>query len=319
VSFAAPLVLLGLLVVPLLVVWYRNEQRRRTRVAAAFVTKPLLASVAPRRPGWRRHAPYLVAAIALALLIIAGARPQHSVAVPINGANVVLANDVSNSMTSTDVHPSRLVAAQQAANTFLRAVPSTVQAGSVEFARHPALLQSPTVDHRLTRDAVSQLKPGGGGTAIGDAIETALRAISAAPKIAGKHAPGAIVLLSDGTSNVGVSPSTAASEARAQHVRIYTVSIGTGHGTMTERRHGRNVTLPVPVDPTQLRQIAATTRGRTYSAVDTDSAKAVYAQLAKKLGQKQENKPLTAGITVAGLVLLLIGTGMSLAWFARAT
>ena len=150
-SFASPWVLLGLLAIPVLAVAYLGEGRRRALAAQSFVTEPLTPSVAPRRPGWRRHVPYVLLALALAVLIIAAARPQRSIAVPLKRGTVILANDVSNSMTSTDVQPSRLAAAQRAALTFLHGVPRTVQVGAVEFARRPVLLQSPTTRPRATR------------------------------------------------------------------------------------------------------------------------------------------------------------------------
>ncbi len=132
----------------MLVVWYFGQQRRRRGVAAAFATPLLTESVAPRRPGWRRHAPMLIFAIAIALLIAAAARPQRTVAVPVNSAAIMLANDISSSMSATDVAPSRLGAAQQAASRFVAGVPGGVEVGLIEFARRPVLLQSPTTEPR---------------------------------------------------------------------------------------------------------------------------------------------------------------------------
>src|SRR2546430_10142525 len=107
-SFASPLVLLALLAIPLLARWYVGAQRRRARAATAFVMPDLTASVAPRRPRWRRHLPMLAFALALAVLILAAARPQQTVAVPVTEGAIMLANDVSSSMAATDVSPSRL-------------------------------------------------------------------------------------------------------------------------------------------------------------------------------------------------------------------
>lgn len=318
-SFASPLVLLGLLALPALAAWYVSEQRRRERATSAFVTAPLTASVAPRRPGARRHVPYLVLALALALLIVAAARPQRPVIVPVKSATVMLATDVSNSMTSTDVKPSRLRAAQAAAITFVRGTPSSIKTGSVEFARHPVLLQSPTSDRALTETAISELKPGGGGTAIGEAIETALGAIRTAPKIGGKRPPGAIVLLSDGSSNVGIGPIEAARQAKQQGVRIYTVAIGTASGTITSDQHGRAVATPVPVSPQELEQTAAASGGRAYTATDASRASAIYAHLATTLGRRHAKQSLSAGVAGGGLALLLAGGALSLWWFARLT
>src|SRR5947207_3298417 len=120
----------------------------------------------------------LTFALALIALIIAAARPQHTVAVPVNGAAIMLANDVSSSMTATDVRPSRLHAAQAAAKEFVAGVPDSVEVGQMEFARRPILLQSPTTDHAQTQSAIAQLRPGGGGTAIGDTIHTATLVLS---------------------------------------------------------------------------------------------------------------------------------------------
>ncbi|MGH2873552.1 MAG: VWA domain-containing protein, partial [Solirubrobacteraceae bacterium] len=145
-SFAAPLVLLALIALPALAALYVLEQQRRARAMGAFVSTSLLASVAPRRPGWRRHAPYALLGLGLVALIAAAARPQHSVIQPVKGATVMLVNDTSASMTSDDVRPSRLAAAKRAAASFLRRVGPSTQVGSIAFARHVLLLQSPTTD-----------------------------------------------------------------------------------------------------------------------------------------------------------------------------
>ena len=314
-SFAAPLVLLGLLVLPALALWYVYERRRGREAAGAFVAPALTASVAPHRPGVRRLIPTVLMALALAALIVAAARPRIRVTKPVKGATVMLANDVSASMTSQDVKPSRLAAAQKAAITFTERVTATIAVGSVEFARHPTLLQSPSTDHALARQAIRSLKPGGGGTAIGEAIETALTAIKHAPKVAGKRPPGAIVLLSDGTSNVGVGPVAAAQMAKQQKVKIYTIAIGTSSGTQQETRDGKTVSTPVPVNPSELRQIAQTSGATFYSAPNRASASAIYAKLATQLGHRKVQQGLIAEVAGAGLVLLLLGGGLSLRWF----
>jgi Ca-activated chloride channel family protein len=319
VSFSAPLVLLGLLLVPVLIVWYVSQQRRRVRAAEAFVAPAMTLSVAPRRPGWRRHAPMLVFAIAIAALILAAARPQRTVAVPVDSGAIMLANDISSSMKATDVSPSRLGAAQRAATRFVAKVPAAVEVGLIEFARRPTLLQSPTTDHSLAESAIAQLRPGGGGTAIGDTIDTAVHVLSTLPKKDGKRPPSAIVLLSDGTSNVGTGPLAAAQQAKAQHIPIYTIAIGTSNGTIPIKRRGQTVTTPVPVSPQQLAQIASQSGGRAFTAADSAKASAVYAHLAAQLGHKNVKHEITASFAGAGLLLLLFGSGMSLRWFARLT
>src|SRR5437588_2034359 len=165
-SFADPVLLLGLLAIPLLVRWYAARQRRRAQAASAFVAPHLIESVAPRRPRWRRHLPMLAFALALAVLIAAAARPQRSVAKPRSEGAVVLADDVSSSMQATDVTPSRLRAAQRAAKRFLSEVPRAVQVGLIEFDWSPTVLQSPVTDHALTLAALERVPRTSGGTAV---------------------------------------------------------------------------------------------------------------------------------------------------------
>ena len=318
-SFAAPLVLLALLALPALGFWYVFEQRRRMRAAAAFATALLTPSVASRRPGWRRHVPYLLMALALAGLIVAAAKPQRAVTEPVNGGTVMFANDVSNSMKATDVKPTRLEAAKRAAVSFVDAATPQLGVGSIKFARHAVLVQAPTTRHHLTRTAIEQLQPGGGGTAIGDAIQTALGAIRAAPKIGGKRPPGAVILISDGVSNVGADPIEAAREAKRRHVRIYTISIGTALGTIPIERHGTTVTAHVPVDPTELREIAAASGGRAYRAPNTAAVQQIYTKLAKRLGEQRVHKQLVSAVAGLALALLAASIAASLLWFGRLT
>jgi Ca-activated chloride channel homolog len=315
-SFAAPLVLLALLAVPLLIRMYMGQERRRGRAAAAFVAAPLMLSVAPSRPRWRRHAPVLAFALALAVLIVAAARPQRSVAVPVTDGAVMLANDSSSSMAATDVPPSRLRAALQADEHFLSKVPSAIRVGLLEFARRPRLLQTPTNDHALTRAALTPPNLTG-GTAIGDSINVAVRTLTSLRSQTGKRLPSAIVLLSDGASNVGASPLAAARQAKAQHIPIYTVSLGTGHGTINIKRGSATVTVPVPVSPQELTQIASLSGGRAFTAADTNHLSEVYAHLAAQLGHKQVKHEITAAFAGGGLVLLLLGSTLSLGWFGR--
>jgi Ca-activated chloride channel homolog len=315
-SFASPLVLLALLGIPLLMQWYAREQRRRSKAAAAFVAPALTASVAPRRPRWRRHLPMLAVAIALAVLIVAAARPQTTSAVAVTDGAVMLANDVSSSMRSTDVSPSRLGAAQHAAARFLAGVPGSVRVGLLEFNQKATVLQSPTADHSLTRDALAQLRAGG-HTAVGDAINTSMRALAALRSQNGKRPPSAIVLISDGFSTTGADPVAAARQAGAQHIPVYTVAIGTQHGTIPVKHGSRTVAVPVPIATEQLTQIAQSSGARAFTAADAGGLSAVYAHLAAQLGHKHVRHEITASFAGAGLLLLLLGSAFSLRWFGR--
>lgn len=316
-SFAAPLVLLGLLGLPALAVWYLSEQRRRRRAAAAFTPDHLLPSVAPRRPGWRRHVPVAVVGLALAVLVLAAARPQTTVAVPVERASIMLMTDVSGSMQATDVTPTRLAAARRAAAGFLTRVPARVQVGIMAFNQTAQVLQSPTTDRAADRQALASMQPSG-GTATGTAIASAVRILSR-PVEGGQPPPAALVLLSDGSATSGVDPLTAARQAKRAHIPVYTVALGTENGTIrVKRRHGPGTVIRrVPPDPAALAGIARASGGQAYTAATTDRLSAVYEHLGSLLGHRKAKRQITAGFAGGALVLLLIACLLSLRWFGR--
>jgi Ca-activated chloride channel family protein len=320
-SFGAPLVLLALLIVPALGAWYVLLQRERGRAAAAFAAPVMAPSVAPQRPRWRRHVPLLAFALAVAILIVAAARPQRTVAVPVEQAQVMLTTDVSGSMLSTDVAPTRLVAARRAGQRFVDGVPKQVKVGVMAFNQIPQVLQSPTQDRDALALALSHLRSSG-GTATGEAIQTATRALQRAPALNGKKPPSAIVLLSDGASTKGIDPVAAAQAAGRLKIPIYTVALGTAGGTITVPRTPGNpasgmVTKPVPPDEASLRAIADASGGKSYSAATAGDLSAVYQRLGSQLSHRNEPRQITAGFAGAGLVLLALGSLLSLRWFGR--
>jgi Ca-activated chloride channel homolog len=317
VSFAAPLVLLGLALLPLLALAYALHARTRTRAAAAFSAPHLAPSVAPVRPGWRRHVPMLAFAIALALILVAAARPQTTVAVPVEHASILLMTDVSGSMQAQDVKPSRLVAARRAATTFVDSVPKQVNAGVMAFNQTPTILQSPTTDRIAVKSALQRLQSSG-GTATGNAVRAAVRILTATPGADGKPPPAAIVLLSDGKSTSGVAPLTAAQEAGRRHIPVYTVALGTATGTITvPRKGGGTETRQVPPDPATLRQMAAASGGQAYQAADAQRLSQVYERLGSQLGRKNEPRQISSLFAAAALALLLAGAALTLRWFGR--
>ncbi|HEX6460902.1 MAG TPA: VWA domain-containing protein [Thermoleophilaceae bacterium] len=316
-SFAAPLVLIALVALPVLALMYTAEERRRRAAAAAFAAPALQPSVAPRRPGWRRHLPMLAILLAIALLIVAVAKPQHTVAVPVERASIMLATDVSGSMTATDVKPNRLTAAKQAANRFVNQVPSRVNVGVMAFNNIATVLQSPTQDRQAVKRAIANMASSG-GTATGNAITTASNVLNRAPKLNGKRPPAAIVLLSDGSSTSGQNPVAAAQAARRLHIPIYTVALGTPNGTITvPKRGGGTVVQQVPPDPQALQQIARASGGASFTAQTASGLKQVYEKLGSQLGHRKEKRQITNAFAGAAAVLLLAGLGMSLGWFGR--
>ena len=316
-SFGEPLAFLALLLLPLLAAWYAVEQRRRRAAAAAFAAPALQSSVAPQRPRWRRHLPIVAAGLALAILVVAAARPERTVAVPVERASIMLATDVSGSMTARDLEPNRLIAAKRAARSFLDQVPARVNVGVLAFNQAPRVLQSPTRDREAVRAAIDGMTSSG-GTATGEAINAATRAVRDRDADLAQQPPAAIVLLSDGASTSGVDPLTAAREARRLKVPIYTVALGTDQGTITVPRPGGGTeTRPVPPDPESLAAIARASGGKSFTAETASGLEEVYEELGSQLGHKDEKRPLTSAFAGGALALLLAGIAMSLRWFGR--
>ena len=320
-SFGAPLILLGLLLIPALAIGYVALQREQGRAAAAFASPGLAASFAPHRPRWRRHVPLGAFLIAVGILIAAAAKPQRTVAVPVEHAQIMLLTDVSGSMLATDVKPNRLVAARRAAQKFIDSVPKAVNVGVLAFNQVPQVLASPTTDRDALAAALGRLRSSG-GTATGEAIQTATRVLSQAPTQQGKKPPSAMVLLSDGASTKGVRPVAAAQAAAQLKIPVYTVTLGTAAGTITVPRSEANpaagtITKPVPPDEASLRQIAQASGGKSYSAESAEDLSDVYKRLGSQLGTKKEPRQITAGFAGAGLALLALGAALSLRWSGR--
>lgn len=316
-SFGEPLVLLALIALPLLALAYLRQQGRRRAAAAAFARPPVQPSVAPNRPRWRRHVPMLLFALALGTLIVAAARPERTVAVPIERASIMLLTDVSGSMEATDVRPNRLAAVKRAAHRFVDEVPAAVNVGVLAFNQTPRVLTSPTRDRDAIHSSIERMRSSG-GTASGEAIATATRILANTPGELGRRPPAAMVLISDGASTSGRDEVLAAEEAKEEKIPIYTVALGTEDGTIeVERRDGTTETRPVPPDPEALAEIARASGGKTFTADTTDGLSAVYERLGSQLGTKNEKRQVTSAVTGGGLVLLLAGAALSLGWLGR--
>ena len=170
-TFAQPFMLIALLGVPLAVLGYLYVQRRRSRYVVRFTNVDLLANLVPKAPAWRRHVPPALYVAAMAALVIALARPSAMVAVPREDATIILAMDTSGSMMATDVAPSRLASAEEAAATFVDQLPPTFQVGLVTFSTAAQVAVRPTTDRAEIHAALDSLVADG-GTALGDAIGT---------------------------------------------------------------------------------------------------------------------------------------------------
>jgi Ca-activated chloride channel family protein len=305
VSFAAPLYLFGLLLVPLAAAAWWQRRRQAKRYAIRFTAIASARKAAGRIPTWRPFVPMALLLASIAALVVGLARPQRSVAVPIERATIMLVTDHSRSMESDDVSPDRLAAAQKAANSFVDQLPKQVRAGIVAFSTAPDAVQAPTTDREPVRQIIDQQFPDG-ATATGDALTVALNAITSDTGSGtgnGKRPPAAIVLLSDGKTTTGRDPVGVAQTAGQAKVPIYTVSLGTSDGVVTAPGFGGYV--PVPPDPQTLGAIAQESGGKAFTAEDSGRLSSIYKNLGSQLATKKHKREATTAFAIAGLVLLL--------------
>jgi Ca-activated chloride channel homolog len=322
-TFAWPLALAALALVPLALVAYLLFQRRRMKYAVRFTNLALLENVVERSPRWRRHLPPALFLVALGALLVGVARPQVVVNTPQEQATVVLAMDVSTSMEATDVEPTRMDAAREAATTFVDELPDELRVGLVTFSTEAQVIVAPTSEHDQVRDALGFLEANG-GTAIGDAIAAATElkqgdATLAANREGGDGPPLVVLLLSDGEpSPETLDPIQAAEDANAAGVRVFTVALGTDEGTVTlTDDFGNEDVVPVPPDRETLTQIAEITGGEFFAAPSEATLESVYEQLGSELGTIKEERDVTFAFAAGGAVLLLVAGGLSLLWFNR--
>jgi Ca-activated chloride channel family protein len=317
-SFEAPLALLGLLLVPVLVALVVVHERRRRAQAARFGNPALLPNVIDREPGRLRFLPLAILVGALCAMVVGVARPHATVSVPREEATVLLAIDVSRSMKATDVLPTRLEAARNAAEAFLARVPKKFRVGVVSFGSQAAVAVPPTADRSLVRAALDALKPGE-GTALGDAVLLSAQLGSRQRGRDGTVPPTSVLLISDGARVGGrTTPQRAAQRARTLHVPVYTVVLGTQNGVVEETLTGGfKATIRVPPSPQTLRQIARTTGGESFTATDAAGLRKVYEQLGSRLGHRKEDREITDAFAGGSAVLLLAGAGLSMMLFRR--
>ncbi|HVM27985.1 MAG TPA: VWA domain-containing protein [Mycobacteriales bacterium] len=312
-SFLAPGRLWLLAAVVALAVAYVVLQRRRSSYAVRFSALPLLESVAPRRPGWRRHVPASVLLLALVALTTAFARPEADVRIPAEAATIVVTIDVSLSMEATDVEPDRLTAAQAAASEFVAGLPESFAVGLVSFAGSATILVPPTQDHEQVVRGIDALTLGP-STAIGEAVFASLEAIRLVQPVDGQVPPPArIVLLTDGTNTVGRDVPTAGAAAAEAGVPISTISFGTADGVVEVQGQ----LVPVPVDVDSMQRLADATGGSAFVAESGAELSAVYDDIGEQVGTTTERREVTDSFTGLGLLLALAAGAASLTWTSR--
>jgi Ca-activated chloride channel homolog len=307
-SFASPLWLLLLAAVPLAVLATVLHSRRRRRYAVRYTVVETLASVAAAVPQRRRHVPLVLAAIAAASLVLAVARPQMSVAVPVEEASIMLVTDTSGSMNADDVDPTRIEATRRAATRFVDEVPDGQRVGLVSFADSATVLQTPTRDRDALKTAIGSLRSEG-STATGEGLQAALEQLRREGQ---RRTPAAIVLLSDGKRTAGRDPIPVAREAARLGVPVYTISLGTPDGTVENPNQPWLPPQQVPPDPETMRAIAREARGQAYSVEDASRLDEIYERLGSQLGTEQEEREVTAAFAGGALLLLAAAVALSL-------
>ena len=345
-SFQWPELLWGLAVLPLLALYYAWLQRRRKRLALKYANLSLVREAMARGAGWRRHVPPLLLLIAIALMVVATARPEGEMLLPTRQETIILAIDVSGSMKATDVLPTRLAAAQEAARAFVAELPKTTKVGIVAFAGTASLVQPPTnaKDELLAAIDRFQLQR---GTAVGSGILVSLKTIlpdvefdlrsqnprpkpdgprplgsdptkerkaPPQPVEPGTHETAVIVLLTDGQTTTGPDPIESAKMAAERGVRVYTVGVGTPKGEIIG---AEGWSMRVRLDEEALKNISNVTRGEYFYAGDATDLKKVYEGLSTRFSFEKKAIEVTAVFAAAAAVVTILAAALSVLWFHR--
>ncbi|MBK8459208.1 MAG: VWA domain-containing protein [Micropruina sp.] len=299
ILFLRPERLGWLAIIPALLVLYGFLlYRKRSRTRDRGISN--LDRVLPKQQAWKRHVAVGAAVLSLGALNVAYAMPKDQVDVPRDRATIVLTLDVSRSMMAADVSPDRITAAKAAAKDFLGMVPAGFNVSLVAFAGSASVVVAPTTDRGLVSRSIDNLALAP-STAIGEGIYSALDAIALAPPDPDKPddpAPGAIVLLSDGFTNIGRKSSVAAADSKEAGIPIYTIAYGTAGGFVIDQ--GRR--QPVPVNHQELAEAARISGGKKFSAGSSAELNDVYKNIARTIGYMKVDQEVTE--IYAGYALL---------------
>jgi Ca-activated chloride channel family protein len=313
IRFLEPVWLLALVPVLLLAGAYVWRQLHRRSYAVRFTNVDLLRTIAPQGLGYRRHLAAGAFLLCLAVLACALARPALDTKQPLERATVMIAIDVSLSMRSEDVAPSRLQAAQMAAKEFVKTLPDSYNVGLVAFSKSASVLVSPGHDKAAVDQAIDELQLAE-ATATGEAVFTCLSAIQTVPTNGASGVPPArIVLLSDGYRTAGRPIEDAAAAASAANIPVSTIAFGTDSGTVSIQGQLQRV----PVDRSSLQKLAEVTKGHYYEAASLKELKQVYQDMGSSIGYRTVPREVTQWYVGLGLLFAFAAAGMSLLWTSR--
>ena len=343
-NFLWPEFLWLLLALPLLVLLYVWLLRRKKKMALRYASLSIVKDAMGAGQTLRRHIPPALFLLALAAMLLATARPVAVVTLPSNQQTIILAMDVSGSMRAADVLPSRLVAAQNAAKSFLGELPRHVKVGIVAFAGSAQVAQLPTVNREDLVTAIDRFQLQR-ATATGNAIVISLatlfpedgisleslqtgrerqRGVSidaerkekkeVTPVAPGSYTSAAIIMLTDGQRTTGVDPLEAAKLAADRGVRVYTVGIGTVDG---ETIGFEGWSMRVRLDEETLKAIATKTNAEYFYAGTANDLKKVYETLSSRLTVEKKETEVSALLAMAAAALAVLSAALSLLWFNR--
>jgi Ca-activated chloride channel homolog len=350
-QFLWPVFLAPLLALPVLVGLYIWGLRRRRPSGVRYSSLSLLRDAVPGTSRIKRHLPFVLFLGGVASLVVALARPVTVVSVPTGQTTIILAIDVSGSMCSTDIDPTRLQAAEDAAISFIERQGSTTQIGLVAFAGFAELVEAPTNDQEVLIDAVRSLATGR-RTAIGSGILRSIDAIASIDKTVapsqndandpapspvpkGAYVPDIVVLLTDGASNAGPTPVEAAQQAADRGVRVYTIGFGTPDAGPIDPVCGPQFVGREPngglgggfgggtsgaqtfrrgIDEETLRKVADITGATYYPAESAGDLQNVFNNLPTYLITKHEVMEISVAFVGAAVLLATLSIFLAQAW-----
>lgn len=315
ITFNNPNLLYLLLLLLPMIGWYIWKQRDMDTSIRLSTLNGF--AKAPRTYKWYlRHVPFVLRTLAMAILIVALARPQstdHWSNTTTEGIDIVVALDISSSMLAEDFKPNRLEAAKEDAIRFISGRPND-RVGLVVFAGE-SFTQCPlTTDHAVLINLINDVKSGmiEDGTALGVGLANSvsrLKESSAKSKV--------VILMTDGINNCGeIPPLTAADIAKAMGVRVYTIGVGTQgqapYPFVDQFGNKHYQKVDVEIDEEVLSQIATQTDGRYFRATSNKRLQEVYEQIDQLEKSKIETREYSKKIEeylpliLAGLALLAI-------------
>ena len=330
-SFIWPALLWSLMAIPLLVLLYLRMQKRRSQYAVRYGSLGLVQQASGRGVGSRRHISAILFLLGLAILFVALARPQMVLGLPKVEGIVILAFDVSGSMSAEDFEPTRLEAAKAVAKDFVSRQPSSVQVGVVAFSESGFSVELPSNDQAAILASIDRLKPQR-GTSLASGIIVSLNTIATItgqePIVSGDQQPetpppapepvaedsAMIVLLTDGENNVNPDPLQAAQFAAERGVKIHTVAIGSVEGIDLEVN---GFTVHTKVDEAALQQIAGLTEGLYFNAQTEEDLETIYKSIEPQLVIAQDETEVTSIFAGLSILILLVGGMLSLLWFSH--